>query len=144
MAENFAQHKFWLSILTGASRTSRANGTPRTKRWKGTFLSLYVQHRSGSLFVSLWIQTFRLILDPNKCVLSWSLKCEKCASHFIIKILLPKFFGLHLKGEQGDDGKQEGPPGPPGDTVSWPQIYFILSVVQIILMFWREITKDFS
>uniref|UniRef100_A0A3P9KGC7 Fibrillar collagen NC1 domain-containing protein n=1 Tax=Oryzias latipes TaxID=8090 RepID=A0A3P9KGC7_ORYLA len=33
-----------------------------------------------------------------------------------IKILLPKFFGLYLKGEQGDDGKQEGPPGPPGDT----------------------------
>ena len=25
---------------------------------------------------------------------------------------------FHLQGEQGDDGKVEGPPGPLGDTVS--------------------------
>lgn len=27
-------------------------------------------------------------------------------------------FHLHLQGEQGDDGKVEGPPGPQGDIVS--------------------------
>lgn len=25
---------------------------------------------------------------------------------------------FHLQGEEGDDGKVEGPPGPPGDIVS--------------------------
>lgn len=137
----------------GASRTKRWKGTPHLcYSWSCLSSCLYWVSRSvlridpsanlglpNQFKLTLNIVLIPYCLHQNQPWLVFDTNCRE--NWFYAQVILSQDHALkegtsspavktsllsfNLQGEQGDDGKIEGPPGPPGDIVSHSWLTFL-------------------